>query len=180
MQRILSVIAGVLIVGTPASLSAQQEIAAAAARRAAMRATAVIQGSAVNSTNGVLVNTLLRVRDARLGRIVDQAHTSKVGAYTFKGLEPGNYIVEIVSKNQMTIGTSSLISANAGQTVTAVVRLAFTPSLLGAILGQQAPATSAVAAGFDDMVPQITKQLPQAIIQAIPAMVPTGPPVSEQ
>ena len=180
MQRILAVIAGVLIVGTPASLLAQQEIAAAAARRAAMRASAAIQGSAINSSNGVLVNALVRVRDARLGRIVDQSLTSKVGAYTFKGLEPGNYVVELVSKNRMTIGTSSLISANAGQTVTAVVRLAFTPSLLGAILGQQAPATSAVAAGFGDVIPQIVQQLPQTIIQAVPAMVPTGPPVSEQ
>jgi hypothetical protein len=180
MQRILSVIAGVLLVGTPASLSAQQEIAAAAARRAAMRATAAIQGSAIDSSNGVLVNTLVRVRDARLGRIVDQSLTSKVGAYTFKGLEPGSYIVEIVSNKQTTIGTTSLISANAGQTVTAVVRLPFTPSLIGAILGQQAPATSAAAAGFGDLVPQIVQQLPQTIIQAVPAMVPAGPPVSEQ
>ena len=181
MPRILSVIAGMLIVATPASLSAQQQIVAAAARRAALRATAAIQGSAVNSSNGVLVNTVVRVRDARLGHIVDQSLTDKLGAYTFKGLDPGNYIVEVVSNNQTTIATTSLISANAGETVTAIVRLPFTPSMLGAILGQEAPATSAAAAaGFGDLIPQITKDLPQTIIQAIPAVVPAGPPVSDQ
>jgi hypothetical protein len=182
MHRILSAAAAVLIVALPGPLSAQPQIATAAARRLATRATAAIQGSAVNSGNGALANTLVRVRDARLGRIVDQSLTDKLGAYTFKGLEPGNYVVEIVSNNQTTLAATNLISANAGETVHAIVRLPFKPSLLGAFLGQTAPAQGVTSAssGLSDIVPELVNQLPQTVVQAIPAIVPVGPPVSER
>jgi hypothetical protein len=170
MQRILSVIAGVLIFATPASMSAQQQIAAGAtARRLAARATAVIQGSAVNWTNGVLANTSIRVRDARLGRIVNQSITDNVGAYTFKGLDPGNYIVEIISNNQTTLAATNLISANAGETVTAVVRLPFKPSLLGAAFGQASSAQGG-----------LVSELTQTAIKMVPAIVPAGDPATER
>jgi hypothetical protein len=177
MQRVLSAIVGVLIVAAPASLSAQQQIAtamAAAARRAASGATAAIQGSAVNSSNGALVNTLVRVRNARSGRIASQSLTDKLGAYTFKGLDPGSYVVELVSQSQTTIAASSLISANAGETVTAVVKLSFNPSSLGNIIGQAPLSTSGT------VVSELAPQVPSTALQSIAAVVPAGPPVSEQ
>lgn len=176
MQRILSAIAGVLIVATPASLSAQQPIATAAAGRLTSRATAAIQGSAVNSSNGPVISALVRVRDARSGRIASQSLTDKLGAYTFKGLDPGSYVVEIVNQSQKTIAASNLISANAGETVTAVVKLTFDPSTLGNIMGNVPVTGSTGLSG----VSQIAAQLPQAALQAIPAVVPIGPPVSER
>jgi hypothetical protein len=174
MQRVLSVIAGVLIVVTPGSLSAQQQVATEAARRLASRATVAIQGRAVNSLNGALVNTLVRVRDARSGRIVSQSLTDKLGAYTFKGLDPGSYVVEIVSQSQKTIAATSLLSANAGETVIAVVRLTFNPSNFGNVLGHVPLGSS------DSAVSQIAAQLPELALQAIPTVVPVGPPVSER
>ena len=163
MPRVLSAIAGVLIVLTPASLSAQQQVATASAGRLALRATVTIQGRALDSSNGALVNTAVRVRDARSGRIVGQSLTDKVGAYSFKGLDPGSYVVEIVSQSRTTIAATSLISANAGETVTAVVKLTFNPSNLANILGhvpRSSPGSSTLA--------------------EIAAVVPAGTPVSER
>jgi hypothetical protein len=182
MQRIQSVIVAVAVVATIPSLSAQQQIAGLAARKLTVRASAVatIQGNALTSTNGALVNTLVRVRDARLGRIVNQSLTDKLGAYTFKGLDPGNYIVEIVSNNQTALAATNMISANAGETVNAIVKLPFKPSMLATILGQQSsPATAAsntastASASITELVPQITEQ-------AIPVVVTVGDPVSER
>lgn len=181
MQRILTVLASVLVFATSSSVLAQQQIVSATARRLAARASAAIQGSAVNSTNGALANTLIRVRDARLGRIVNQSVTDKVGAYTFKGLDPGNYIVEIIGNNQTTLAATNLISANAGETVTAVVRLPFKPSLLGAVMGQASPAQGASASsGISGLIPELVNELPQTAIQVIPAVVPAGDPATER
>ena len=129
-------------------------------------------------------------RDARLGRIVNQSLTDKLGAYTFKGLDPGNYIVEIVSNNQTTLAATNLISANAGETVTAVVRLPFKPSLLAAILGQQSTVSSAAkdvgsissssTSNFGGVLTSLVEQLPATTGQAIPTLLPSGPPVTEQ
>jgi len=163
MQRVLSAIAGVLIVVTPASSSAQQPVAAAA-RRLAARASAVIQGSAVNASNGPLVNASVRVRDARLGKIVNRSLTDKLGAYTFKDLDPGSYVVEIVNQSQTTIAVTNLINANAGETVTTVVKLTVDPSTLGKVVGN-VPVTGSTG---------ITR------VSQLAAVVPTGAPVSER
>jgi hypothetical protein len=171
-----------MLVATSVSVSAQQQFATAVARRLGMRATATIQASAINSTNGALANTSLRLRDARLGRIVENSLTDKFGAYTFKGLDPGNYIVEIVSNDQTAIAATNLINANAGETVAVVVRLPFKPSLFGTLLGQAVPGqgTASTTSGLNGIVPNLAQQLTQTIVQLIPAIVPVGPPASDQ
>ena len=73
MQRILSAIVSVLVVATTASPSAQQAPGTAAARRLALRASAAIQATAFTAVNGVLANTMVRLRDARLLAPLDPA-----------------------------------------------------------------------------------------------------------
>jgi hypothetical protein len=125
----------------------------------------------------------VRVRDARVGRIVERLVTDQVGAYSFKGLDPGNYIVEIVSTDQTPLAATNLISVNAGDTAYAVVKLPFKPTMVGSLLGNRvSPATSTGTAGgsLSEIVPQLLEQLPQAATQAIPAVVPAGTPISER
>jgi hypothetical protein len=191
MPRILSAIAGVLVVAIIAPVSAQQAIATVAGRPLASRARAVatIQGTALNAADGTLAETAVRVRDARLGHIVNQSLTDKLGSYSFKELDPGNYVIEIVSSNQTTVAATNIISANAGETVTANVKLAFKPSMLKTILGPQssspakdagASVSSSATAGAPEPVPQITEQLPQVLVPAIPAVIPAPTPVSDR
>jgi hypothetical protein len=154
-------IAAALIVATAGSVSAQQPGAIAAARRLASRVTAIIQGRAVNASNAPLVNTSVRVRDARSGRVANRSLTDKLGAFTFKGLDPGSYVVEIVDQGQTTIAATNLISANAGETVTAIVKLRVDPSILEGLVSK-VPVTGSTG------------------LRQIPLVVPAGAPVSEQ
>ena len=143
---------------------------------------ATIQGNAATATDGRLPNSMVRLRDARFGRIVDTQFTDKTGAFVFKAVDPGNYIVEIVSTNQTTIAATQMLSANAGETVTAVVKLPLKPSLFASVLGQQGgsaatPATAS-ATSVTELAPAVIEQLPQAAVQSLPAVVAVGDPVS--
>jgi protocatechuate 3,4-dioxygenase beta subunit len=77
----------------------------------------------------------VRVRDLQAGGIVGSSLTDKLGAYSFKGLDPGNYVVEIVGADKAALAATNLISANAGQTVHTSVKLPFRPAILPNILG---------------------------------------------
>lgn len=202
MKRILSVAVGVLVVALSLPLVAQVPIASLPQLRAGIsRVTplaktspltplgtrtstgfATIQGNATRS-GGSLPNSMVRLRDARFGRIIDTQVTDRTGVFAFRGLDPGNYIVEIVSNNaqQSVLSATQMISANAGETVTAVVRMPIQPSMFAGVLGQQgATSASASPAGLAEVVPTIVEQLPQAAVQSIPAVVPVAPPVSER
>src|SRR5947207_983294 len=50
----------------------------------------IIQGSALNSLNGSLPNAIVRLRDARIGRIVDTQLSDKAGLFTFRSVDPGS------------------------------------------------------------------------------------------
>src|SRR5882672_9303 len=107
MSRILA-LAAAIVGGFSMHAGAQQASVAAPARATAQTrtsgarllpgtrpgVTATIQGNALNSTNGILPNTLVRLRDARLGQIVDSQVSDKSGLFAFRGIDPGNYIVE--------------------------------------------------------------------------------------
>ena len=192
MHRRLALVIGVLTVFSAGSADAQRQSASAvpqtqtrvmALRPLRSNQLATIQGNAATSTNGNLPNSMVRLRDARYGRIVDTQFTDKTGAFVFKAVDPGNYIVEIVSTNQTTIAATQMLSANAGETVTAVVKLPIKPSMFASVLGQQGgaastPATASGAATVTEAIPAVVQQLPQTAAQSLPAVVPVGDPVS--
>ena len=109
-----------------------------------------IQGNALSSTSGSLPDSIVRLRDARFGRIVDTQLTDKSGLFTFRSLDPGTYIIEIVGRDQSILAASQLLSVNAGELVSAVVKLPFRipplSGVLGQTVGQAATVTSAAAA----------------------------------
>jgi hypothetical protein len=130
----------VLFVVASLPLSAQPPSASAtAARAAAPRATTTrgakmlpgtgnvlttIQGNALTSTNGRLSDALLRLRDARSGRIVASQVTDNAGLFAFRGIEPGTYIVEVMAADESTVLTASeLLTVNSGDTISAIVKL---------------------------------------------------------
>ena len=117
-------------------------------------ALTTIQGNALNSTNGNMSNAVVRLRDARFGRIVDTQLTDKSGLFAFKAIEPGSYVVEIMGDDQTILAASQLLNVNAGEAVSAIVKLPFrippfaglmgsTPS--AAVVATQAAASSIAA-----------------------------------
>ncbi len=103
----------------------------------------VIQGNALSSTNGPLVDSIVRLRDARLGRIVDSQVTDRSGLFAFRPVDPGNYVVELLGNDQTVMAASQVLSVNGGDAVSAVVRLPFRIPAFAGILGHGAGETGA-------------------------------------
>jgi hypothetical protein len=105
-----------------------------------------IQGNALDSTNGVLPSTLVRLRDARLGRIVDSQVTDSAGMFEFKGIEPGSYIVEIMGNEQGVLAASQMLNVSAGDAISAVVKLPFRISPFAGVFGNSTASAILVTA----------------------------------
>jgi hypothetical protein len=127
----------------PARLWAQQPAApgqqAMAAARALSGARAetftMIQGNALTSANGALPDGIIRLRDARYGRIVDTTVTDKTGLFSFRGVDPGSYVVELIGADQRILAASQIININAGEAVSAIVKLPFRVPPFAGLLG---------------------------------------------
>jgi hypothetical protein len=102
-----------------------------------------IQGNALNSTNGQLPNAPVRLRNARSGGVIDTQITDQSGIFTFGGIDPGTYIVELIAEDQTTLAASQVLNINAGEAVSAVVKLPFRLPPFAGLLGR---ATTTAAA----------------------------------
>lgn len=169
MSRLLT-LATLIISAGSLSVSAQQQIAARGARTTVTRTSAgmkqnsltTIQGNALSSSNGQLNDAMVRLRDARFGRIVDTQLTDKSGLFAFKGVDPGSYIVEIVGTDQSILAASQLLNVNAGEALSAVVKLPFRiPPFAGLMGSSSTPSATVVAT--------------EAVVSSIAAVVPTVP-----
>jgi hypothetical protein len=121
-----------LIIGAVASVPVPQARALPDARVSAL---ATIQGNALSSTNAALRDVAVRLRDARRGRIFDLARTDQAGLFVFRSVEPGTYVVELLSAEQTVLAASGLLDVNAGDTVSAVVKLPFRIQPFAGVLG---------------------------------------------
>jgi hypothetical protein len=142
--------------------NAREAATRAAISKAKEKALTTIQGNALSSTNGQMNSAVVRLRDARFGRIVDTQVTDKSGMFAFKAIDPGSYVVEIVSNDQSILAASQLLNVNAGEAVSAVVKLPFRiPPFAGLMGTSSTPSATAVAT--------------QAAASSIVSVVPTDP-----
>jgi hypothetical protein len=163
MSRLFPVAVALIVAGTLPMAAQQQAISPVtvskgAARVVSVNAVAAINGTALDSINGRLSHVLVRLRDARLGRIVDTQLTDKAGLFTFKAIEPGSYIVEIVGEDKSILAASQLLNLNGGDAASVIVKLPFrTKTVIGLIGGATSSvlliAAQAVAGGIATVVP---------------------------
>lgn len=104
-----------------------------------------IQGNAIDSMNGALANSVVRLRDARYGRIVDTTTTDRSGLFTFRSVDPGSYVVELVGNDQTTLAASQILNVSAGEAVSAVVKLPFRIPPFAGLLGHSAASAASVS-----------------------------------
>ncbi len=175
MARLLAIATASLLALGTLSLSAQQQavtttaravttkaMSKAAAAKARQAGLTMIQGNALTSANGHLNGAVVRLRDARYGRIVDTQLTDETGLFAFKALDPGNYIIEVMSNDQTILAASQMMNVNAGEAVSAVVKLPFRiPPFAGLMGSSSTPSAAAVAS--------------QAAASSVLAIVPTVP-----
>ena len=173
-MTMLRFVAALSLVGASLPLAAQTPAQRTPAAQTVQRATpkmlsgkcgnalSTIQGNALSSTNGQLADQIVRLRDARSGRIVGLQTTDKAGLFAFKGVEPGSYIVELMAQDQSTVLTASqILNVNACDAISAIVKLPFRIPPFAGVMGHST--TSSVAA--------ITAQ---AATSGIVAMTPLG------
>ena len=91
------------------------------ARAGLGQATGGIQGTATSSTGQALPNTTVQLRNLQTGQLAGTTTSNATGGFSFTGLNPANYVVEIVSPTGTIVGSSSAVAVTAGQTVTVTV-----------------------------------------------------------
>jgi PDZ domain-containing secreted protein len=173
MSRLLS-IATLSLIAAALPLAAQQQgstavntvrstVSRASLSKAKEHALTTIQGNALDSANGHLNDVVVRLRDARFGRIVDTQMTDQSGLFAFKSIDPGSYVVEIVANDQSILAASQLLNVNAGEAVSAVVKLPFRIPPFAGILGSSTSTPTAAVVATE------------AAASAVAAVVPTIP-----
>ena len=173
MSRTQSAVIVSLIVAATSLAGARQQGAAVRAEppnpvptpRVAGRVAAfsTIMGNALDSTDGQLANVVVRLRDARFGRIVESQNTDRSGIFTFKGVDPGSYIVEILANDDTILAASQLLNVNAGETASTVVKLPFKVPPFAGMMGT-ATTPSAYALVLEAVATGITALVPTAPI----------------
>ena len=102
-----------------------------------------IEGKAMNAVNTPMSGATVRLRDARAGRIVNTTTTDKLGAFVFREIDPGTYVVELMNNNAV-IASSPLLNVGTGDAVSALVRVPFTASTVAAVLGSSQTTAAAI------------------------------------
>jgi len=81
----------------------------------------IITGTAQGSTGQVLPNYTVQVRNLQTGQLVGTTTSDAAGNFSFAGLTPANYVVEVVNQAGVIVGTSAPIAVVAGATVVVTV-----------------------------------------------------------
>src|SRR5262249_13594494 len=111
-----------------------------------LRGTTTVQGTAMTSTNAVLTDAAVRLRDARSGRIVDVTTTDKAGLFVFNRVNPGTYVIELIGSDKSVLAASQLLNVNAGDAISAIVKLPFKIPPYAGVLGHTAPSAALITA----------------------------------
>jgi Carboxypeptidase regulatory-like domain len=106
--------------------------------------TGTITGTAQDSQGRTLSNCTVRIRNLANGNLAGSTPCGAAGEFSFVGLNPGNYAIEIVDAAGNIVGTSASIAVVAGTTA-AVTVTASAAAALGAASG--AAAAGATAGG---------------------------------
>ena len=100
----------VALIGTPVGVFAAQS--------APQHGT--LSGTARNAHQQKLPHVTGRVRDSN-GHIAASGTTDGAGRFSFSGLVPGNYTVEVVDKDGNIVGTTNFVAITAGSVATVTV-----------------------------------------------------------
>jgi len=109
----------------------------------AAQGTGRISGIARDAQSQVLPGVKVQLRNVDTGQLAATARASSAGAFEFTGLNPGNFVVEIVDDSDKVVGLSPATALAAGGAITGLVVSA---SAAGAMAG--AAAAGGAAAFF--------------------------------
>ena len=107
-----------------------------------------ISGTASDATGGVLSNAAVQLRNVATARLVGQGTTNDVGEFSFAGLTPGTYVIEVLNSSGQIVGTSRAVIVSADATVIGASVTAFSGTkIAGSRAGGQTMSSSASLSG---------------------------------
>jgi hypothetical protein len=154
MRQSLMIMATVIALGAPAfAQSASGGAAPQLLPGTHVNVLSTIQGNALNANNMPLADAVVRLRDARFGKIVDTARTDKKGAFVFQNVDPGTYVVELVNQaNSTVLASSQILYVSTGEAVSALVKLPFGITTVAGLLGTTGTTASAVSSAAQAVI----------------------------
>ena len=147
---------------------------AAPARAQAPAATGAIQGTAQSATGQLLPNYTVQLRNLQTGQLAGTTTSNAAGGFSFAGLNPANYMVEIINQSGAIVGSSAAIGVTSGATTTVAVSAA-----AGAVAGTAAAgaaAAGAAAGGISTAVIVTTVAVAAGITGVVVATRPNASP----
>jgi hypothetical protein len=97
-------------------------------------ATGAINGVAQNSAGHTLPNYTVQLRNLQTGQLSGVTMSNAAGSFSFAGLAPANYVVEVVNQAGAIVGSSAAIPVAEGATVSVTVS-ATAAAIAGAAAG---------------------------------------------
>src|SRR3989442_10120428 len=130
MQRLLvgAIVVGMMVSGWPVSAAGR----AAGRPVGQAQATGGIQGTATSSTGQTLPNFTGQLRNLQSGQLAGSTTSNAAGSFSFTGLTPANYVVEVVNQAGTIVGSSSAVAVTAGATGTVTVSTTAAAAIAGA------------------------------------------------
>ena len=100
-----------------------------------VQTTGTINGTAQDSRGRKLAGYTVRARNLANGNLAGSTTSGAAGQFSFVGLNPGNYAIEIVDAAGKIVGTSASIGVTAGATVSVTVTASAAAALGAAAAG---------------------------------------------
>ena len=107
---------------------------------------ATIRGVALTANNKPLADARVRLRNARNGRINGMKTTDQAGLFEFLSVEPGSYIVELVTSKDEVLAASDLLNPNGGDLLSTIVKLPYEIPAGGLFFGHMSASALAITA----------------------------------
>jgi hypothetical protein len=94
--------------------------------------TGGVNGVAADAAKNPLANHTVRLRNLANGEITSVTQSAANGSFSFAGVNPGNFVIEIVNSAGNVIATSSTVAVTAGTTAAITVTASAITSLAAA------------------------------------------------
>jgi len=117
-----------------------------APQHAYTNSVATIRGVALTAANKPLADAHIRLRNARTGRIVVMKITDQAGLFEFASVEPGSYIVELVTAKDEVLAASDMLNPNGGDVLSTIVKLPYEIPAGGVFFGHMSASALAITA----------------------------------
>jgi len=131
-----------VLLGVLGAYSSTHVLAAAADQAAAVGS---LSGTASSSSGQMMTNVVVQLRNLATGQLAGSTTSNVAGQFSFIGLNPGNYAVEVVNAAGQIVGTSASVAVSAAAAVTGVSVTAST-AVAGAAAGAGGAGAAAGAA----------------------------------